>query len=104
VKEMSLIRNTILECQCELQPCYSPGACVNTIGGFSCKPCPPGLWGAPLAGTGLDYAKTHKQVSHMKTTKVLLNNISIFSDCECSYLHKQLVMFKQSARRSLAPL
>ncbi|KAK5614040.1 Thrombospondin-3a [Crenichthys baileyi] len=113
VKEMSLIRNTILECQvcgfheprsrcspnpcykgvscmdslqypgytcgpcppgttgngthcrdideCELQPCYSPGGCVNTVGGFSCKLCPPGLWGAPLAGTGLDYAKTHKQ-------------------------------------------
>uniref|UniRef100_A0AAQ6IM82 Thrombospondin 3 n=1 Tax=Anabas testudineus TaxID=64144 RepID=A0AAQ6IM82_ANATE len=113
VKEMALIRNTILECQvcgfheprsrcspnpcykgvscmdslqypgytcgpcppgttgngthcqdideCELQPCFSTGACVNTVGGFSCQPCPPGLWGAPLAGTGLDYAKTHKQ-------------------------------------------
>ncbi|XP_018534313.1 thrombospondin-3a [Lates calcarifer] len=113
VKEMALIRNTILECQvcgfheprsrcspnpcykgvscmeslqypgftcgpcppgttgngtycrdideCELQPCFSPGACVNTVGGFTCQPCPPGLWGAPLAGTGLDYAKTHKQ-------------------------------------------
>uniref|UniRef100_A0A7N6AZE3 Thrombospondin 3 n=1 Tax=Anabas testudineus TaxID=64144 RepID=A0A7N6AZE3_ANATE len=42
-------------------PCFSTGACVNTVGGFSCQPCPPGLWGAPLAGTGLDYAKTHKQ-------------------------------------------
>ncbi|XP_063342358.1 thrombospondin-3a [Pelmatolapia mariae] len=113
VKEMSLIRNTILECQvcgfheprsrcfpnpcykgvscmeslhypgytcgpcppgttgngthcrdideCEVQPCFSPQACVNTAGGFSCQPCPPGLWGAPLSGTGLDYAKTHKQ-------------------------------------------
>ncbi|TNN02015.1 hypothetical protein fugu_009502 [Takifugu bimaculatus] len=47
--------------ECSLQPCFSPGACVNTVGGFSCLPCPPGLWGAPLAGTGLDYAKTHKQ-------------------------------------------
>uniref|UniRef100_A0A3Q1J4G4 Thrombospondin 3 n=1 Tax=Anabas testudineus TaxID=64144 RepID=A0A3Q1J4G4_ANATE len=47
--------------ECELQPCFSTGACVNTVGGFSCQPCPPGLWGAPLAGTGLDYAKTHKQ-------------------------------------------
>lgn len=35
---------------------------MNTVGGFSCRPCPPGLWGAPLAGTGLDYAKTHRQV------------------------------------------
>uniref|UniRef100_A0A3Q2V2D4 Thrombospondin 3a n=1 Tax=Haplochromis burtoni TaxID=8153 RepID=A0A3Q2V2D4_HAPBU len=113
VKEMSLIRNTILECQvcgfheprsrcfpnpchkgvscmeslhypgytcgpcppgttgngthcrdideCDVQPCFSPQACVNTAGGFSCQPCPPGLWGAPLSGTGLDYAKTHKQ-------------------------------------------
>ncbi|XP_004078470.2 thrombospondin-3a [Oryzias latipes] len=113
VKEMALIRNTILECQvcgfheprprcspnpcfsgvscmdslqypgyvcgpcppgttgngthcsdideCELQPCFSPEACVNTMGGFSCHPCPPGLWGPPLAGTGLDYAKAHRQ-------------------------------------------
>lgn len=48
--------------QCELQPCFSPEACVNTMGGFSCRPCPPGLWGPPLAGTGQDYAKAHKQV------------------------------------------
>lgn len=48
--------------QCELQPCFSPEACVNTMGGFSCHPCPPGLWGPPLAGTGLDYAKAHRQV------------------------------------------
>lgn len=113
VKEMSLIRNTILECQvcgfheprspcssspcfkdvpcmetlhypgftcgpcppgtsgngthcedineCELQPCFSPGACINTVGGFRCQPCPPGFWGAPLLGTGLDYAKSHRQ-------------------------------------------
>uniref|UniRef100_A0A669BU80 Thrombospondin 3a n=1 Tax=Oreochromis niloticus TaxID=8128 RepID=A0A669BU80_ORENI len=47
--------------ECEVQPCFSPQACVNTAGGFSCQPCPPGLWGAPLSGTGLDYAKTHKQ-------------------------------------------
>uniref|UniRef100_A0A8D3DGQ7 Thrombospondin 3 n=1 Tax=Scophthalmus maximus TaxID=52904 RepID=A0A8D3DGQ7_SCOMX len=44
-----------------LQPCFSPGACVNSPGGFSCRSCPPGLWGAPLVGTGLDYAKTHRQ-------------------------------------------
>nr|XP_057909012.1 thrombospondin-3a [Doryrhamphus excisus] len=113
VKEMSLMRNTVLECQvcgfheprsrcspnpchkgvactespnfpgytcgpcpagtsgngthcgevdeCEAYPCFSPDACVNTVGGFSCLPCPPGLWGAPMAGIGLDYAKTHKQ-------------------------------------------
>ncbi|XP_061699606.1 thrombospondin-3a isoform X2 [Syngnathoides biaculeatus] len=113
VKEMSLLRNTILECQvcgfhqprsrcspnpchpgvacaesphfpgfvcgpcppgtvgngtrcrdvdeCEARPCFSPSACVNTDGGFRCGPCPPGLRGAPLAGTGLRYAKTHKQ-------------------------------------------
>ncbi|XP_061551435.1 thrombospondin-3a isoform X4 [Phycodurus eques] len=113
VKEMSLLRNTILECQvcgfhdarsrcspnpchpgvacadsphfpgfacgpcppgtvgngtrchdvdeCEAQPCFRPSACVNTDGGFRCGPCPPGLRGAPLAGTGLRYAKTHKQ-------------------------------------------
>lgn len=53
---------TPLPPQCELQPCFSPGACVNSPGGFSCRSCPPGLWGAPLVGTGLDYAKTHRQV------------------------------------------
>ncbi|XP_076842876.1 thrombospondin-3a [Brachyhypopomus gauderio] len=114
VKEMSLIRNTILECQvcgfheprsrcqpnpcfkgvacmetfefpgyrcgpcpegmsgngthchdideCALaHPCYSPGACVNTAKGFSCESCPPGLWGPPLSGVGLQYAKNHRQ-------------------------------------------
>uniref|UniRef100_A0A8B9KMF8 Thrombospondin 3a n=1 Tax=Astyanax mexicanus TaxID=7994 RepID=A0A8B9KMF8_ASTMX len=114
VKEMSLIRNTILECQvcgfheprsrcqpnpcfkgvacmeifefpgyrcgpcpegmtgngthchdideCVLaQPCYSPSACVNTAKGFSCEPCPPGFWGPPLLGVGVEYAKHHKQ-------------------------------------------
>ncbi|KAM6968111.1 thrombospondin-3a [Aplochiton taeniatus] len=115
VKEMSLIRNTILECQVcgfheprsrcspnpcfkgvscqetyqfpgyscgpcpegtrgngthcheldectEAQPCYTPGACINTASGFACEPCPPGLWGPPLTGTGLEDAKNHKQV------------------------------------------
>uniref|UniRef100_A0AAQ4Q976 TSP C-terminal domain-containing protein n=1 Tax=Gasterosteus aculeatus aculeatus TaxID=481459 RepID=A0AAQ4Q976_GASAC len=47
--------------ECELQPCFSPDSCVNTVGGFICHPCPPGLWGAPLSGTGMDYAKTHRQ-------------------------------------------
>ncbi|XP_078143167.1 thrombospondin-3a [Centroberyx gerrardi] len=113
VKEMSLIRNTILECQvcgfheprsrcspnpcykgvscmeslqypgfscgpcpagtagngthcqdideCVLQPCFSPAACINSVGGFSCEPCPVGLWGAPLSGSGLEFAKTHQQ-------------------------------------------
>uniref|UniRef100_A0A674E4U4 Thrombospondin 3a n=1 Tax=Salmo trutta TaxID=8032 RepID=A0A674E4U4_SALTR len=114
VKEMSLIRNTILECQvcgfhdprsrcspnpcfkglscmetfdypgyrcgpcpegmmgngthcqdideCSIaQPCYSPGACINTVKGFSCELCPPGLWGPPLFGVGLEYANHHKQ-------------------------------------------
>ncbi|KAM9805477.1 thrombospondin-3a [Syngnathus typhle] len=114
VKEMSLLRNAILECQvcgfhearshcwpnpchrgvacaesphfpgftcgpcppgtlgngtscrdvdeCEAQPCFRPSACINTEGGFRCGPCPPGLRGPPLSGTGLHYAKTHKQV------------------------------------------
>uniref|UniRef100_A0A6Q2YHS1 Thrombospondin 3 n=1 Tax=Esox lucius TaxID=8010 RepID=A0A6Q2YHS1_ESOLU len=44
------------------QPCYSPGACINTVKGFSCEPCPPGLWGPPLFGVGLEYAKNNKQV------------------------------------------
>ncbi|XP_061737810.1 thrombospondin-3a [Nerophis ophidion] len=113
VKEMSLMRNTVLECQvcgfheprsrcspnpchegvdctdsphfpgytcgrcppgttgngthchdvneCAAYPCFSPDACVNTMGGFSCLSCPPGLRGAPLVGTGLGYAKAHKQ-------------------------------------------
>uniref|UniRef100_A0A8C7H5S2 Thrombospondin 3a n=1 Tax=Oncorhynchus kisutch TaxID=8019 RepID=A0A8C7H5S2_ONCKI len=43
------------------QPCYSPGACINTVKGFSCELCPPGLWGPPLFGVGLEYAKYHKQ-------------------------------------------
>uniref|UniRef100_A0A8C1JMI6 Thrombospondin 3a n=1 Tax=Cyprinus carpio TaxID=7962 RepID=A0A8C1JMI6_CYPCA len=114
VKEMSLIRNAILECQmcgfheprsrcqpnpcfkgvacmetfdfpgyrcgpcpegmigngthcqdidecAEAQPCYTPGACVNTAKGFTCEPCPPGLWGPPLSGFGVEYAKSHRQ-------------------------------------------
>ncbi|MBN3307751.1 TSP3A protein, partial [Amia calva] len=114
VKEMSLIRNTILECQVcgfheprsrcspnpcykgvpcmesyeypgyrcgpcppgtlgngthcqdidecsEAQPCFSALGCVNTPGGFRCEPCPPGYWGPPLSGTGLDFAKSHRQ-------------------------------------------
>ncbi|XP_030637024.1 thrombospondin-3a [Chanos chanos] len=114
VKEMSLIRNTILECQvcgfheprsrCQpnpcykgvacmeiveypgyrcgpcpegmtgngthcrdidecavAQPCYSPGGCVNTEKGFTCEPCPPGFWGPPLIGVGLEFAKHSKQ-------------------------------------------
>uniref|UniRef100_A0A4W5Q0W7 Thrombospondin 3a n=1 Tax=Hucho hucho TaxID=62062 RepID=A0A4W5Q0W7_9TELE len=43
------------------QPCYSPGACINTVKGFSCELCPPGLWGLPLFGVGLEYANHHKQ-------------------------------------------
>uniref|UniRef100_A0A673XCG9 Thrombospondin 3a n=1 Tax=Salmo trutta TaxID=8032 RepID=A0A673XCG9_SALTR len=43
------------------QPCYSPDACINTVKGFSCELCPPGLWGPPLFGVGLEYAKHHKQ-------------------------------------------
>ncbi|XP_020777925.1 thrombospondin-3a [Boleophthalmus pectinirostris] len=113
VKEMSLIRNTILECQvcgfheprsrcspnpcfkgvacveslqfpgftcgpcptgfegngthcedvdeCSVWPCHDPALCINTVGGFSCGPCPSGLWGAPVSGTGLSFAKTHRQ-------------------------------------------
>ncbi|XP_077431179.1 thrombospondin-3a isoform X2 [Vanacampus margaritifer] len=49
--------------ECEALPCFLPSACVNTDGGFRCGPCPPGLRGAPLAGTGLRFAKTHKQVA-----------------------------------------
>ncbi|KAJ3598350.1 hypothetical protein NHX12_001860 [Muraenolepis orangiensis] len=114
VKEMSLIRNSILECQvcgfheprsrcspnpcykgvscmeafefpgyrcgpcppgtsgngthckdineCGAWPCFSPGSCINTAGGFSCQPCPAGFWGPLLSGVGLEYAKSHKQV------------------------------------------
>uniref|UniRef100_A0A8C7R779 Thrombospondin 3a n=1 Tax=Oncorhynchus mykiss TaxID=8022 RepID=A0A8C7R779_ONCMY len=48
--------------QCSIaQPCYSPGACINTVKGFSCELCPPGLWGPPLFGVGLEYANHHKQ-------------------------------------------
>ncbi|KAI7806129.1 thrombospondin-3a precursor [Triplophysa rosa] len=114
VKEMSLIRNAILECQmcgfheprsrcqpnpcfkgvacmetfdypgyrcgpcpegmkgngthcqdidecAEAQPCYTPGACINTAKGFTCEPCPLGLWGPPLSGVGMEYAKSHRQ-------------------------------------------
>lgn len=49
--------------QCSLaQPCYAPGACVNTVKGFRCEHCPPGYWGKPVLGVGLEYAKNHKQV------------------------------------------
>ncbi|XP_056448779.1 thrombospondin-3a [Gadus chalcogrammus] len=113
VKEMSLIRNSILECQvcgfqeprsrcspspcyrgvscveafeypgyrcgscppgttgngthckdedeCGTWPCFSASLCRNTVGGFSCGPCPAGFWGPLLSGSGLEYAKSHKQ-------------------------------------------
>ncbi|CAL8298981.1 unnamed protein product [Gadus morhua 'NCC'] len=86
VKEMSLIRNSILECQvcgyrcgscppgttgngthckdedeCGAWPCFSASLCRNTVGGFSCGPCPAGFWGPLLSGSGLEYAKSHKQ-------------------------------------------
>uniref|UniRef100_A0A8C1R7N1 Thrombospondin 3a n=1 Tax=Cyprinus carpio TaxID=7962 RepID=A0A8C1R7N1_CYPCA len=48
------------ECS-EAQPCYTPGACVNTAKGFTCEPCPPGFWGPPLSGFGVEYAKSHRQ-------------------------------------------
>uniref|UniRef100_A0A8D3C1T6 Thrombospondin 3 n=1 Tax=Scophthalmus maximus TaxID=52904 RepID=A0A8D3C1T6_SCOMX len=57
VKEMSLIRNTILECQvcgfheprsrCSPNPCYKGVSCVDSLQypGYSCGPCPPGTSG-----------------------------------------------------------
>nr|XP_025970928.1 thrombospondin-3 [Dromaius novaehollandiae] len=57
VKEMSLIRNTIMECQvcgfhehrsrCNPSPCFSGVDCMETYEypGYRCGPCPPGLEG-----------------------------------------------------------
>ncbi|KAL6109881.1 thbs3 [Pungitius sinensis] len=57
VKEMSLIRNTILECQvcgfheprsrCSPDPCYKGVSCMESLNypGFTCGPCPPGTTG-----------------------------------------------------------
>ncbi|KAM3849765.1 thrombospondin-3a-like [Diretmus argenteus] len=57
VKEMSLIRNTILECQacgfhepqsrCEPSPCYKGVSCMETreYPGYRCAPCPQGMMG-----------------------------------------------------------
>ncbi|XP_076216251.1 thrombospondin-3 [Aptenodytes patagonicus] len=57
VKEMSLIRNTIMECQvcgfhehrsrCNPNPCFSGVDCMETYEypGYRCGPCPPGLEG-----------------------------------------------------------
>lgn len=57
VKEMSLIRNTIMECQvcgfheqrsrCRPSPCYSGVDCMETYEhpGFRCGPCPAGMSG-----------------------------------------------------------
>uniref|UniRef100_A0A672HYJ4 Thrombospondin-3a-like n=1 Tax=Salarias fasciatus TaxID=181472 RepID=A0A672HYJ4_SALFA len=61
VKEMSLIRNTILECQvcgeslrfheprsrCSPNPCYRGVPCMDSLHypGFTCGPCPPGTSG-----------------------------------------------------------
>ncbi|XP_067878926.1 thrombospondin-3a isoform X2 [Heterodontus francisci] len=115
VKEMSLIRNTILECQvcgfhdhhskCEpnpcfagvecmetyeypgyrcgpcpegftgngthctdidecifANPCFSGSKCINAVPGFRCESCPSGYRGTIVAGVGVDYAMTMKQV------------------------------------------
>uniref|UniRef100_A0A667ZGS3 Thrombospondin 3a n=1 Tax=Myripristis murdjan TaxID=586833 RepID=A0A667ZGS3_9TELE len=57
VKEMSLIRNTILECQvcgfheprsrCSPNPCYKGVACMESLQypGYACGPCPAGMSG-----------------------------------------------------------
>uniref|UniRef100_A0AAY4DYF5 TSP C-terminal domain-containing protein n=1 Tax=Denticeps clupeoides TaxID=299321 RepID=A0AAY4DYF5_9TELE len=57
VKEMSLIRNTILECQvcgfheprsrCSPSPCYKGVPCMETLEfpGYRCGPCPEGMTG-----------------------------------------------------------
>ncbi|XP_053744093.1 thrombospondin-3a isoform X1 [Synchiropus splendidus] len=57
VKEMSLIRNTILECQvcgfheprsrCAPNPCYPGVPCMESLHfpGYTCGPCPPGTSG-----------------------------------------------------------
>uniref|UniRef100_A0A670JRZ8 Thrombospondin 3 n=1 Tax=Podarcis muralis TaxID=64176 RepID=A0A670JRZ8_PODMU len=57
VKEMSLIRNTIMECQvcgfhehrsrCNPNPCFSGVDCMETYEypGYRCGPCPPGFEG-----------------------------------------------------------
>ncbi|TKS82760.1 Thrombospondin-3a [Collichthys lucidus] len=57
VKEMSLIRNTILECQvcgfheprsrCSPNPCYKGVSCMDSLQypGYTCGPCPPGTTG-----------------------------------------------------------
>ncbi|XP_023646247.1 thrombospondin-3a-like [Paramormyrops kingsleyae] len=57
VKEMSLIRNTILECQvcgfhephsrCLPSPCYQGVSCMETLDypGYRCGPCPEGMMG-----------------------------------------------------------
>lgn len=56
--------------QCaEAQPCYKPSACVNTAKGFTCESCPPGLWGPPLSGVGVEYAKSHRQVQFIYLIK-----------------------------------
>ncbi|XP_041932335.1 thrombospondin-3b-like [Alosa alosa] len=56
-KEMSLIRNTILECQacgflepqsrCQPNPCYKDVACMESMEypGYRCGPCPEGMMG-----------------------------------------------------------
>uniref|UniRef100_H3DRE7 EGF-like domain-containing protein n=1 Tax=Tetraodon nigroviridis TaxID=99883 RepID=H3DRE7_TETNG len=57
VKEMALIRNSILECQvcgfheprsrCSPNPCYKGVACLESLQypGFTCGACPPGTSG-----------------------------------------------------------
>ncbi|XP_043540034.1 thrombospondin-3a [Chiloscyllium plagiosum] len=115
VKEMSLIRNTILECQvcgfhdhrskCDpspcfetvecmetyeypgfrcgscpegftgngthctdideclfANPCFSESKCINAVPGFRCESCPLGYEGTIVAGVGVQYAMTTRQV------------------------------------------
>lgn len=49
--------------ECALaSPCHTADACVNTSPGFKCLPCPSGFTGRPVTGSGIEQARSMKQV------------------------------------------
>ena len=66
--------NQNISSQCAAHtPCYDRDACVNLVGGFRCRECPPGFFGEPVSGSGLLEAESRSQVRFLCSTITFYN-------------------------------